>query len=60
MMTLVDTSKEGKDPVKATHYHSCLFNIVVDMLAIIIEQKKFDSQIERVILDLIDGVLSIL
>jgi hypothetical protein len=37
-----------------------LFNIVVDMLAILIERTKFDGQIEGVIPDLVDGGLSIL
>jgi hypothetical protein len=36
-----------------------LFNIVVDMLAIMIE-RKFDGQIEGVIPHLVDGGLSIL
>ncbi|XP_071683623.1 uncharacterized protein [Lolium perenne] len=36
-----------------------LFNIVADMLAIIIERAKFDGQIERVVPHLVDGGLSI-
>ena len=37
-----------------------LFNIVADMLAIIIEHAKLDGQIEGVIPHLVDGGLSIL
>jgi hypothetical protein len=37
-----------------------LFNIVVDMLAIIIERAKNDGQIEGVVPHLVDGGLSIL
>jgi hypothetical protein len=37
-----------------------LFNIVADMLAILIERAKSDGQIEGVIPHLVDGVLSIL
>jgi hypothetical protein len=37
-----------------------LFNIVVDMLAIMIEHTKVDGQIEGVIPHLVDGELSIL
>ena len=37
-----------------------LFNIVVDMLAIIIERVKIDGQIEGVVPHLVDGGLSIL
>jgi hypothetical protein len=37
-----------------------LFNIVADMLAILIEHAKLDGQIEGVILHLVDGGLSIL
>ena len=37
-----------------------LFNIVADMLAIIIEQAKADGQIEGVVPHLVDGGLSIL
>jgi hypothetical protein len=35
-----------------------LFNIVADMLAILIERAKSDGQIERVIPHLVDGGLS--
>jgi hypothetical protein len=37
-----------------------LFNIVADMLAIMIERAKIDGQIEGVIPHLVDGGLSIL
>jgi hypothetical protein len=37
-----------------------LFNIVDDMLAILIERMKSDGQIEEVILHLVHGGLSIL
>jgi hypothetical protein len=37
-----------------------LFNIVADMLAILIERAKADGQIQGVIPHLVDGVLSIL
>jgi hypothetical protein len=37
-----------------------LFNIVVDMLAVMIERAKADGQIEGVIPHLVDGGLSIL
>jgi hypothetical protein len=37
-----------------------LFNIVADMLAIIIERAKIDGQIEGVVPHLVDGGLSIL
>jgi hypothetical protein len=37
-----------------------LFNIVADMLAIMIEREKVDGQVEAVIPHLIDGGLSIL
>jgi hypothetical protein len=37
-----------------------LFNIVADMLAIMIERTKFDGQVEGVIPHLVDGGLSIL
>jgi hypothetical protein len=37
-----------------------LFNIVADMIAIIIERAKFDCQIEGVVPHLVDGGLSIL
>jgi hypothetical protein len=37
-----------------------LFNIVADMLAILIDQTKFEGQIECVIPHLVDGGLSIL
>jgi hypothetical protein len=37
-----------------------LFNIVVDILAILIEHAKSDGQIEGVIPQLVDGGLSIL
>jgi retron-type reverse transcriptase len=37
-----------------------LFNIVADMLAILIERAKFDYQIEGLIPHLVDGGLSIL
>ena len=37
-----------------------LFNIVVDMLAILIERAKTDGQIARVVPHLVDGGLSIL
>jgi hypothetical protein len=37
-----------------------LFNILADMLAILIERTKFDGQIEGVIPHLVDGGLSIL
>jgi hypothetical protein len=37
-----------------------LFNIVADMLAIMIERAKLDGQIEGVIPHLVDGGLSIL
>jgi hypothetical protein len=37
-----------------------LFNIVVDMLAVMIEHAKSDGQIEGVIPYLVDGGLSIL
>jgi hypothetical protein len=38
---------------------SMLFNIVADMLAIIIERAKVDGQIEGVVPHLVDGRLSI-
>jgi hypothetical protein len=37
-----------------------LFNVVVHMLAILIERAKSDDQIKRVISHLVDGGLSIL
>jgi hypothetical protein len=37
-----------------------LFNIVADMLAIIIEHSKTDGQIEGVVPHLVDGGLSII
>jgi hypothetical protein len=37
-----------------------LFNIVVDMLAVLIERAKADGQIEGVVPHLMDGGLSIL
>jgi hypothetical protein len=37
-----------------------LFNIVVDMLAIIIERAKADGQIEGMVPHLVDGSLSVL
>jgi hypothetical protein len=37
-----------------------LFNIVVDMLAIIIERAKADGQIEGMVHHLVDGSLSVL
>ena len=39
---------------------SMLFNIVVDMLAIMIERAKVDGQIDGVVNYLVDGALSIL
>ena len=37
-----------------------LFNIVVDMLAVMIERAKIDGQIEGVVNHMVDGGLSIL
>jgi hypothetical protein len=59
MMMLADTSKQKRlrqqDPLSPM-----LFNIVADILAIIIEHAKIDGQIEGVVSHLVDGGVSIL
>jgi hypothetical protein len=45
-MTLVTIFRQEKVYAKATHYHQMVFNIVADMLAILIERAKSDGQIE--------------
>ena len=49
-----------KDYAKVKHYRLYYSHIVADMLAVIIERAKLDSQIETVVPHLVDGGLSIL
>ena len=60
MMILDITFKQRKDYDKVTLLSPILFNIVADMLAVMIERAKLDGQIEGVIPHLVDGGLSIL
>jgi hypothetical protein len=60
MMTLVNTFRQKKGLRQDDPLSPMLFNIVADMLAIIIERAKVDDQIEGVVPNLIDGSLSIL
>ena len=55
MMTLVDTSKQKKGLRQGDPLSPILFNIVADMLAILIERAKSEGQIEGVIPHLVDG-----
>jgi hypothetical protein len=60
MMMLADTSATKKGLRRGDPLSSMLFNIVADMLAILMEYAKVGGQIEGVIPHLIDGGLSIL
>jgi hypothetical protein len=60
MMTLVATSRQKKVLRQGDPLSPMLFNIVADMLAILIKRAKSDGQIEGVIPHLIDGGLLIL
>ena len=60
MMTLVNTFKPKKGLRQGDPLSPILFNIVADMLAILIERAKSEGQIEGVIPHLVDGGLSIL
>ena len=57
MEKLVTTYRQRKDSDKVTHYRPSpiLFNIVFDMLAIMIERVKLNGQIEGVVPHLVDG-----
>jgi hypothetical protein len=59
-MTLADTSKRKEKRLRQDEpLTSMLFNIVTDMLAIIIEPAKNNGPIEEVVSDLLDDGLSI-
>jgi hypothetical protein len=60
MTTLADNSKQKKGLTQGNLLSPMLFNIVVDMLDIIIQRAKNDGQIEGVVMYLVDGGLSIL
>lgn len=57
-MTSVNTSRRKRVEARRSII-LMVFNIVEDMLAIIIERAKFDGQIEGVVPHLVDGGLSI-
>ena len=59
-MTLANTFKRKKGLRQGDPLSPILFNIVADMLAILIERAKSEGQIEGVIPHLVDGGLSIL
>jgi hypothetical protein len=59
MKILVDTSIQ-KGLRQGAPLSLMLFNIVADMMAIIIERAKVDAQIEGLVPHLVDGGLSIL
>jgi hypothetical protein len=54
------TSKLKKVFVKETHYHTLLFSIVVDMLAILINRTKDEGRFNGVVTHLVDDGPSIL
>jgi hypothetical protein len=60
MMILVTTSKQKKGLRQGDPMSPILFNIVADMLSILIKRAKDDGQIKGVIPHLVDDGLSIL
>jgi hypothetical protein len=60
MMMLDTTSKQKKGSDKETLCPPILFNIMVDLLKVLISRAKLDKQFEGVIPHLVDGGLSIL
>ena len=60
IMRLAITSKQKKGPRQGDPLSLILFNIVADMLAVMIGRAKEDGQFEGVIPHLVDGGLSIL
>ena len=60
MMTSVNTSKRKKGLRQGDPLSPLLFNLVADMLAILIERAKQDGQISGLIPHLVDGGISIL
>jgi retron-type reverse transcriptase len=60
MIMLLNTFIQKKGLRQGGLLSPMLFNIVVDMLAILIERAKIDGQIEGVVPHLVDGDLSIL
>src|SRR3954467_7978015 len=59
-MTLETTFRPRRDSDRGGPLSPILFNIVADMLAILIERAKTDGQIEGLVPHLVDGGLSIL
>jgi hypothetical protein len=60
MMTLLDTFIRKKLLRQGDPLSPMLFNIVTDMLVIIIEHAKVESHIEGVVPHLVDGSITIL